>query len=103
MPGTRTAAPSAAVATARPAGADTARKLICAGQAPAGLQVSGKLSFADNRDLSDLPPGLSVGTLDLTNCTRLRALPPDLRVRRLILGGTWNPQHLLGGVRCYEL
>jgi hypothetical protein len=101
MPATRTG--SANGGAVRPVSAETAKKLIRGGQAPAGLQVSGKLSLAGCADLTELPAGLSVGTLDLTNCTGLRALPGDLCVRRLIMGGPWNPQHLLDGVRCYEL
>ena len=79
-----------------PAGAltaETVRKLIRAGQ----------LNLAERDDITELPPDLSVGTLDLRNCTKLQALPTGLRVRHLNLSGTWNPQHLLSGVRCYEL
>jgi hypothetical protein len=103
MPVTRTTAPTAGVAEGRPVSADAARKLIRAGSAPAGLQVSGKLSFVGDSELANLPDRLAVGTLELSGCTGLRRLPPGLRVRRLDLSGTWNPEHLLPGLSCYEL
>jgi hypothetical protein len=101
VPATR--APVVARATGRPVAAEAARKLIRADDAPAGLQVSGKLSFAGDATLTHLPEDLTVATLDLSNCPNLRALPRGLKVRRLDLSGSWNPQRLLAGLRCYEL
>lgn len=98
------ARPAAAAAdAARPVKAEVARKLIRAGKAPAGLQVSGKLSFAGDAKLASLPDGLTAPALDLSACTGLQRLPDGLRVRRLDLSGTWNPGRLLPGLSCYEL
>ena len=107
MPATRTKArgvsTDAGTAPTRPVTPEAARKLIRAGNAPAGLQVSGKLSFAGDTELTSLPDGLTAATLDLSGCTGLRRMPRDLRVRRLDLSGSWNPEHLLSGLSCYEL
>jgi hypothetical protein len=103
MPATKATARGAAVAANRPVTADAARRMIRAGDAPAGLHVSGKLSFAGDTGLTSLPEGLTVGTLELSGCTGLRRLPRGLRVRRLDLSGGWNPEPLLPGLRCYEL
>jgi hypothetical protein len=78
--------------------------MIRAGRAPAGLKVSGALSFADDTELTGLPDGLEVGTLSLSRCTALRTLPSGLRVRRLDLSGRWDPSFLLRpGLACYDL
>ena len=101
-----TAAPTrtcGAATSDRPVAPDVAKQLILAGTAPAGLRVSGKLSFAGDVKLRALPDGLAVGDLNLAGCTSLRRLPTDLRVRRLVLSGHWNPEHLLPGLSCYEL
>jgi hypothetical protein len=90
-------------ATARAVTADTARKLIRAGDAPVGMKVSGSLAFVDDEKLTELPEGLTVATLKLSNCPALRRLPKRLQVRRLDLSGRWNPERLLAGVSCYEL
>jgi len=88
---------------ARTVTADKARAMIRAGTAPAGLSVSGSLSFKDDAKLAALPDGLTVASLDLSGCVNLRRLPAGLRVRRLDLSGCWNPEHLLPGLSCYEL
>jgi hypothetical protein len=90
-------------APSTPVSPDTARDLILRGNAPGNLQVTGPLSFANELKLKQLPPGLTVSSLDLSGCRSLEALPPGLRVRRLTLTGDWNPQHLLPGLSCYEL
>lgn len=87
----------------RPLRADKARAMIRGGIAPAGLSVSGSLSFKDDAELTTLPDGLTVGALDLSGCTNLRRFPAGFRVRRLDLSGCWNPEHLLPGLNCYEL
>src|SRR5689334_13458063 len=77
---------------------------ILAETPPAQVNVAGKLSFAEHsKNLKSLPAAMSVGWLDLCECINLRALPPQLKVRRLTLSGNWNPQHLLAGLRCYRL
>ena len=88
---------------ARPVKPAAAQSLIRAGEAPPGLEVSGKLSFAGDAKLAALPDGLTVATLELSGCTGLRRLPPGLRVRRLDLSGSWNPERLLPGLSCYEV
>jgi hypothetical protein len=98
-----TAAARAGRAATRAVHADTARKLIRAGNAPAGMKVSGSLVFTDDDMLTELPEGLTVATLKLSNCPALKQLPSGLQVRRLDLSGRWNPERLLAGVRCYEL
>lgn len=77
---------------------------IRAGTAPAGLNITGKLSLAGDQTITSLPGGLNVGWLDLSGCTGLCALPRDLKVRRLTLAGQgWNPRPLLEGLSCYHL
>lgn len=83
--------------------AHDAEQMIRAGTAPVGMKFPGKLSFAGDRKLQELPAGLSVGWLDLSECTGLRSLPAGLHVRRLTLSGKWNPRPLLDGLRCYQL
>jgi hypothetical protein len=61
------------------------------------------MSFAGDRTLIQLPPGLAAGSLDLSGCTSLDALPDDLRVRRLNLDGCTSLRELPRGLRCYEL
>ena len=98
-----TSAPVKAVAPVSP---EKAKELILTGKAPAGLRVTGALSFADNLKLTALPDGLTVSSLDLTGCRNLRGLPRGLRVRRLVMAGSWDPQPLLdaaGELSCYEL
>ena len=95
-----------APAASAPVSPEAAKKQILAGTAPAGMRVSGSLSFEKDLKLTHLPEGLVVSSLDLSGCRNLEALPRGLRVRRLVLGGPWNPQPLLDTVRelsCYEL
>ncbi len=97
-----------AVAPTRPAGAqavpaETARKQILAGQAPAGLVVDGHLRLSDQVALRALPSGLTAPSLDLSGCTQLEALPEGLNVRRLKLSGCAALRELPAGLRCYEL
>src|SRR5689334_12811682 len=66
------------------------------------MRVSGALKFADDKNLRELPPGLTVNSLDLSNCINLESAP-RLCARRLNLSGSWNPQHLLDNLTCYEL
>lgn len=80
-----------------------ARQLILDGSAPAGLTVTGKLDLSGQTALTTLPAGLTAGWFDLSGCTGLTALPADLRVRRLTLGGSWDPSPLLRGLTCYQL
>jgi hypothetical protein len=82
-----------------PAGGD-ADMASAAVRAPSG---GGHLSYAGNRGLTELPPGLSARSLDLSGCTALRRLPGDLRVRRLDLSGCTALRELPPGLSCYEL
>jgi hypothetical protein len=81
---------------------DRARDLIRRGRAPAGLRVEGHLAL-NGLPITELPPGLSAQTLDLSGCTQLRALPPGLQARRLHLNGCAALEALPAGLRCYEL
>jgi hypothetical protein len=72
--------------------------------APAGLNVPGKLSLANDLKIEWLPDDLSVGWLDLTGCRNLKSLPRGLKARRLTLAGPgWDPRPLLDGLSCYHL
>ena len=91
---------------AAPVSVEQAKKLILTGKARPGMRVNGSLSFENDLKLTELPEGLAVGSLDLSGCRNLRALPRGLRARRLVLGGAWDPQPLLdaaGELSCYEL
>lgn len=97
-----------AVAPTRPSGAqavpvETARKLILAGTAPAGMVVAGHLRLNDQSQLRTLPPGLTAPSLDLSGCAQLESLPEGLQVRRLNLSGCRALRELPTGLRCYEL
>jgi hypothetical protein len=62
-----------------------ARARILAGTAPSDLHVDGSLYLTDCTRLTALPPGLHVdGLLYLHGCTGLTALPPDLYVGDLL-------------------
>ncbi len=54
---------------------------------PPDLQVEYKLDLTDCSNLVELPPQLSVSTLILTNCHRLTGLPAGLQVHFLQLDG----------------
>lgn len=56
-----------------------AAKLILSGEAPAGLQVSGKLDLAGKSKLRELPAGLTCYELNASR-TALESLPDDLSV-----------------------
>lgn len=63
-----------------PIPAKDAAALIRAGNAPAGMRVRGRLNLSSDATLRELPPGLQATSLDLSDCTALRALPDDLAV-----------------------
>ena len=54
---------------------------------PTGLKVDYKLDLTNCRKLRVLPPNFKVSTLILTNCTGLTALPENLEVNFLQLDG----------------
>lgn len=81
-----------------------AKVMILAGEAPADLTVHGDLDLSLSHDLTDLPDGLTVDSLDLSGCTALEALPQNLTVRRaLILDYCTALTELPIGLHCYEL
>ena len=63
--------------------ADDAKKRILAGQAPAGMHVSGHLNFAANAALHSLPADLTVKRLTLDSAPYLEALPTGLNCYEL--------------------
>ncbi|HLK61365.1 MAG TPA: hypothetical protein VKU00_32750, partial [Chthonomonadaceae bacterium] len=73
------------------------------GSAPAGLRVIGHLKLAEDLKLEGLPSGLTVDSLDVSNCIHLRFLPSDLKVRRLNISGCIGLEELPQGLSCYEL
>lgn len=80
-----------------------AKELILAGEAPANMQVSGQLDLA-GANITSLPAGLEVATLNLKNCSQLTSLPPGLRVRRLTVSNCKQLTSLPeDGLSCYEL
>ena len=91
--------PAAPLEVTSPVSAKEARKLILAGDAPAGLRVQGTLDLSNCADLVALPPGLQVHSLNLSNCTALRTLPCDLHVLyRLDLSGCTGLELLPNGL-----
>jgi hypothetical protein len=82
--------------------ADQVMTKILAGTAPGGLRVSGHLDLSGTA-VTRLPAGLTVDSLDLSDCAALRALPPDLTVRRLTLSRCPAAEALPPGFHCYEL
>src|SRR5256885_1132829 len=80
-----------------------ARKLILAGEALDGLQVEERLDLSKCKELTELPPGLKVVSLNLSDCTRLVRLPQGLRVRHLNLRGCTGLRALPEGLSCYHL
>src|ERR1700693_1972128 len=89
--------------TRQPVPAEMARRLILAGRAPAGVQVSGSLDFSGCKELTRLPLSLKVRHLNLRNCTNLEDLHEVQEIRHLNLNGCPRLKRLPPGLRCYEL
>lgn len=60
---------------------------------PSDLAVISILRLADCEELTELPTGLTVGTLDLRGCRSLAALPEGLDVWFLDMTGCWSFRH----------
>jgi hypothetical protein len=74
-----------------------ARRRIAAGKGREGMFVDGALDLSNNQSLETLPARLSATAINLSFCTRLKALPTGLRCRELRLRGTkleWIPPDL---------
>jgi hypothetical protein len=91
------------MARRRRSSTDDIAEQIQLGHAPPNLNIPGKLTLKLSTARQEIPSGLTVGWLDISECHFLRSIPKQLRARRITLSGNWNPRHLLDGISCFQL